>query len=251
LRHLIFIFLIVCLCFSGCVSVDIDDPDLCSDDSDCNGGQSCSDEGICLSLCSDNSDCEDGYCNGISRLCGECLVDSHCEDGFICNEAESTCIPFCGNDAECEGKLICVRGECRSVYCETVDDCEGKKTCLDGRCVKNAEDSYPEQTPCTPGENSCWKGDAITCEGSGLRWRWNHTCPEEMFCSAGVCKSETVLELACQPYELRCESKRRVQICRPDGSQWLDWMICSQKHVCDISGCIPEESEEVSASDQQ
>ncbi|MBN2493201.1 MAG: hypothetical protein JXR96_01315 [Deltaproteobacteria bacterium] len=88
----------------------------------------CDEEGLVLGGC------------GLSGQCVECLVDSQCEGGKICDLNGSCKSPECSIESDCQAGHDCVSGRCVAI-CELDLDCEtgsvcdhGTGTCRQVRC---------------------------------------------------------------------------------------------------------------------
>ncbi len=80
-----------------------------------------------------------GWC-GLVDQCVECMEDTQCPEGRICNLL-GQCVPaLCATDAECEGGRRCARGRCKTpcIYdeeCGPEEVCQGAPGfCTEARC---------------------------------------------------------------------------------------------------------------------
>lgn len=229
---------------SACEAVNLDNPTICSASTDCSGGEVCR-EGVCSPLCSDDSEC-DFYCDIINGTCSKCLINAHCPDGFVCNVGKGVCLAFCGSDSDCAEGEICQKGICADKQCTEDADCKGSgEKCLDLRCLAESADKYPEQISCEAGTLQCWDDKIVTCSTDGAEWNFSHICKEGDTCFAGFCNGASSESPAyvCQPYALKCATDKRLQICRPDGSQFVEWISCPDGSTCLNGDCLIETSE--------
>lgn len=77
--------------FNPCFGVDCNDDNVCTTDT-CSGGE-CSNtaiEGCCLT----DNDCDQGFCSeAAGNTCVECLTDTNCANGEVCDEGECVTAP--------------------------------------------------------------------------------------------------------------------------------------------------------------
>ena len=177
------------LVFSGCTATDRGD-DLDGGD----GGHT---------LCIDPDDCEeDEKClDGICRPLDYCETSEHCEEGYYCNQINSTCVEAeCSIDSECSPGEFCDEGVCR-LYCEGVQ-CEVGQRC-------NPDNGQCERLPCTVASVTC-ESDADCAPGLHCD-PYAHgctECPPGFFCNIHECFP---LELECLD-ETYCEEEERCNL---------------------------------------
>ena len=105
----------------------------CSGDSDCLGTQSCT-NGVCVDItcdltCGANAACEvannaascqcqSGFYPNTNPVqgCAECTVNSHCTDGKKCEA--NVCVTPCTQNSECSDTQTCNNGQCEEVACD-------------------------------------------------------------------------------------------------------------------------------------
>ncbi|MDI7267539.1 MAG: putative metal-binding motif-containing protein [Myxococcota bacterium] len=155
------------------------DDALCDDGNPCNGAETCNTALGCLPgappACDDGIACTDDSCDPLTGMCIATPVDSRCDDGLVCNGAEtcdagSGCLP--GTPVVCGDAFFC-----------TVDSCEEPL----GTCT-----FVPSDVLCGPGR---------ICEPAlggcvpGLRCTRDLDCSDGLFCNgaercvAGLCES--------------------------------------------------------------
>lgn len=118
----------------------------CSDDLFCNGEETCDAEGVCLLAeaieCGENMYCDEDLkacaCNSGYELSGEncvqldCLQDSDCDDGFICNGLET-----CNPDNKCEtGEAVVCMNNATCKEPEGICTCNNGFKKEDGECIE-------------------------------------------------------------------------------------------------------------------
>lgn len=222
----------------ACEAVNFDVPGVCNSDSDCSGGELCR-EGVCAPLCSDDSEC-DFYCDIVTGTCSKCLINFHCPEGFACDIGKGVCFSFCGSDSDCGNEQICQNGQCVAEQCTEDADCKDtEEKCLDRRCVAATATDYPEQIPCQAGRMQCWNNKSVRCSENGDTWLFNNICKEGDGCLNGLCSrtAGNATAYVCQPYVVKCAGETRMQICRPDGSQFVEWINCPDNSVCSNGDC--------------
>lgn len=161
-------------------------------------------------LCVNPGDCQDDQkcLDGICRPLDYCETSEHCEEGFYCNQINSTCVEAeCLNDSECNPGEYCDEGVCK-LYCEGVQCGAGE------RC--NPDDGQCEPLPCTVASVTC-ESDADCAPGlhcdpvaSGCT-----ECPPGFFCNIHECfplqlecrdHSDCAVEERCNPDTNKCET---------------------------------------------
>lgn len=148
--------------------------DECTIEEGCAGGRVCQD-GACVAPCSE-SGCQQGLCDLDSGRCVECLDETDCPDGMVCNTFTDRCtaeVAGCTDDEQCGG-LRCdtIKGSC--VQCLEDGDCGLGALCdlLTGSCTV-------EQSCVTDGDCSfgVCHPDKRTCV----------ECFNPAHCPSGVC----------------------------------------------------------------
>ncbi len=187
------------ICIDGLCAVD---PDSCTRDADCNGGERCLD-GRCRStddLCQFNYECEDGTCvNG--QCLASCGGDASCPLGQSCNEALGRCEPLdpptgqCEADADCGEGGRCIDSACYDA-CTTDETCGEGRYCLDNICVP---DTRPR--PFCINDTECNGGPCVggvcrtTCENATECRRFDNQFTE---CESNYCVTNSEFTSDCQ-----------------------------------------------------
>ena len=243
-------------------------PLACEDDNPCNGDEMCDPAAGCTS--GQALDCEDGnpctanacdpvtgctasnvpdltpcgeglVCVGGSCVAGGCSEDADCDDGSVCNGAE-TCVDLAcqaGQPLSCDDGNVCNGAEsCDPVDgCQTADplDCDDGNLCTADSCDPASgcgHDPVSDGTVC--GEDlACMEG---TCVPVG--------CASDEACDDGnVCNgAELCVDNGCQPGEaLDCDDGDACngeETCSPaegctDGAP----LSCDDSEVCTADSC--------------
>ena len=146
----------------------------CTVEEGCSDGRVCQDN-VCVAPCSEGS-CQQGLCDLDSGRCVECLDETDCPDGMVCNTFTDRCtaeVVGCTSDDQCAG-LRCdsIKGSC--VECLDDGDCGLGALCdlLTGSCTV-------EQSCVTDGDCSfgVCHPDKRTCV----------ECFNPAHCPSGVC----------------------------------------------------------------
>lgn len=132
----------------------------CTIEEGCSDGRVCQD-GACVAPCTEGG-CAEGLCDLDSGRCVECLDETDCPDGFVCNGFTDRCaaaVIGCTSDEECAG-LRCdtIKGVC--VQCVSDGDCGLGALCdlLTGSCTVEescATDGDCAFGVCHPDKRSC------------------------------------------------------------------------------------------------
>ena len=134
---------------------------------DCAVGETCADDGTCVSICGQVPACLLG---GAARCCA---ADEVC--------AEGACVSDCGGGVECNGQC-----------------CESREMCLDGTCVAQCAD--PAQLCGAQSELCCGSDEACigsTCVALLRPCEHGEDCEPEELCepSLGVCISRDAVKV--------------------------------------------------------
>jgi cysteine-rich repeat protein len=183
----------------------------CDDGSFCTAGDRCDGSGTCQS--GQSSPCALGAdaCREGSDTCDECLSNTDCADGTLCNGAE-TCdgelgVCVAGTPVECTGDLLCdaQTGDCACPsgeaevepgVCEPIE-CDTNADCLDGN-VCNGDET------CNTSTGQCEAGTPLEC-GDGLACNGIETCDASDGCLSGT-PVECGQGFECQEPSGECES---------------------------------------------
>jgi parallel beta-helix repeat protein len=176
----------------------------CSKEWECTAWEPCVD-GLqtreCKCDCLSNKDCYGD--NEETRSCGECTLDSDCDDGDSCTEdscdlgaCEHTNICECETNADCDDTDPCTSHECVNNYCEYEDicGCEDDSDCPDGYCLAGdcvdclSNSDCDDSDPCTI--DSCVGND---CEYTNIC-----ECQDDSDCSEGICLEGECIEPGCE-----------------------------------------------------
>ncbi len=173
-RQLLVLEALVALGLSACPSNVSTPGGECTIEEGCSDGRVCQD-GACVAPCNEGG-CAEGLCDLDSGRCVECLDETDCPDGFVCNGFTDRCtaaVTGCTTDEECAG-LHCdtIKGAC--VQCLSDGDCGLSALCdlLTGSCTV-------EQSCVTDGDCSfgVCHPDKRTCV----------ECFNPAHCPSGVC----------------------------------------------------------------
>lgn len=222
---------------NGC-SVDADCPSfftcevgtgfcLCQNDNACDGEEFCNELGRCQARtgCASNDDCKSperpqdicdtttGECVTLSASTLQCVLDSHCPFGTICEG--NLCQPGCRENGDCPLGDPCIDGQCDpapgacndDLYCEYGEACNASTN----RCAAHADadilcqwcqpqTNLFDPPPC--GGNSCLLDSSIPpaeCDldahcaqyGDGV-YCYSQPCLDDSYCAPGdTCEGGT------------------------------------------------------------
>lgn len=214
----------------------------CFEDSDCAGGERCSDL-RCVSIdapvdetCRGDADCERGeICNrGVCEpLDGpDCTSSAQCRAGEVCVSGE--CIaessPDCSSDAECRGGERCDNGFCVAIEvpdCVSAADCGQGETCRDGECEAVSAAECSENAQCGAGQE-CVFGSCIAVV-TPPECASDFDCFATEFCREGFCVDRDSGDNACPIVTGGC----RV---RSSGSSFSTFVVAEPGDVIECSG---------------
>ncbi len=231
-------------CVSGqCVGTSIPNCQKCSDSSDCNDGNSCTDNtcpaGICVFVnnsdpcndgvpCTENDTCGAGICSGTAVVCSH--LNTTCSVG-VCNPVTGNCATLdineggaCSDGNLCTSGDVCVGGDCRGVAidCSPLDD-----DCNVGVCNQDSGSCEPEAVnagePCDDGV-FCTIGERCV-DGNCVDGQPN-PCEDFIDCTIDSCdgKVDACLHL-------------------PDDEACDNLAFCDGVESCDEAlGCVPGEN---------
>ena len=182
---------------------------LCSNDDDCNGGETCSYAGKCTeepTRCASDKDCLRGEkckANGKCAVpCNPRLKNNACKAGETCRN-DRTCkvkITTCKNNKDCneEGNEMCYDNECIL-------------TCINGdKCVTPCANDRSYTVACKTEENCSKDG---FCLPKSKRCTNDDDCFRGEFCKDGTCVSKCRDRKDCAPEE-NCNNRGE---CEPKG----------------------------------
>lgn len=180
--------------------------------------------------CSTREDCTDAqkpYCAPALGRCVECIEDSMCQDGFVCN-AEGRCEAGCREpDTRCSLGRICVAGT-GCVECQEDAQCGPGHVCANDACVPGcsaANPVCPQGTVCDVNAGRCVgcvdQGDCTTaplllCDPA------SQTCVE----CIGASDCHDPMKPVCDPTSHTCVR------CAGDSD-------CPAGSVCTNNACVP------------
>ena len=188
-------------------------------DSECGGCESCND-GVC------GDDCYGSVCDSDTNLCVECVMDSHCGEGFFCSDT-SQCIECntnsqCGSDEICDTTFRCVPDN----ECTEPSDCDaGTQTCSNNSCV--CYDDRDDNQVCSDLAAQCGSvtdgcGVVRECGGCG-----QDTCEDnQCVCVPTTCDIEGI---SCGAIDDGC-------------GEILECGSCGANEACDGWQCICEDA---------
>ncbi len=208
----------------------------CNVDADCQNGQFCSGQNICVGCLNDthcpddgnactsescvNGSCEnanlpagtqsaEGFADGNGQ-CVSCLSDANCNGASVCNPANNECTG-CVDDSDCGGlSPICSSGTC--VACDADSDCNDGNDCTDDTCVSNtcSFTNTPSGTSVPGGLVADGDGHCVVCASSSD-------------CNAGA----PICDLATN----QCVGCLSNSDCNDDGNE-CTIAVCSEAGVC-------------------
>ena len=128
-------------------------------------------------ICGGHEDCAPGWCDPKTLTCVVCLKDSHCPEGWLCEDTE--CVPApegCESDEDCpDGVCDEASGDC--VECLEDGDCAEGFRCDAEACV---------QMICVPGEMFCVLDMIqVLCNPNGSGTAWENSCDDNDPCTDG------------------------------------------------------------------
>jgi hypothetical protein len=144
------------------------DDDYCDNDTFCDGDEICDALLGCLDQpdpnCNDNVDCTADSCDNQTEQCLHDANDGDCDDGQLCNGAE-TCDPLAGCEAgtppSCDDNVDCTTDSCYAIgnvcqhapsnaFCDNGDFCDGDETCDGtGGCLAGTPPACADNVDCT------------------------------------------------------------------------------------------------------
>lgn len=214
----------------------------CFDDSECRGGERCSDL-RCVPIdtpiddtcrgdvdCDAGERCERGACVPVDAP--ECRTAADCDAGERCDAG--TCVedvaPDCTSDAQCRGGERCDGGACVPIEvpdCVDASDCDAGETCRDGTCEPVATTECVESTDCDADEE-CVFGTCVpttvTPECISAR-----DCGAGEVCEGGFCIDPTAPDNRCPVVVAGC----RV---RDGGFDFAEFSTASPGDIIECSG---------------
>ncbi len=150
----------------------------CSDDSQCNEGDTCT-GGTCADKlsdgqgpCDEGRECESGYCTPSTGICcsgGLCCHDDDDCDGYLCDTASWSCAISCtgdsgDDDTRCEGlgDFHCDSGTCFADLPNGGAPCDENTDCLSGYCDLSSG-TCCDAGACCSGVDDC---DGFACSAT-------------------------------------------------------------------------------------
>lgn len=180
-----------CQCVNGYSGANCENK-VCSVDSDCNSGESCS-NGICVNsnLCNVDADCSSGEICYLASCLPGCRIDSDCSSGQTCSSNQCVNDP-CAN-VNCNGNGYCSNGAC---ICTINSECSTGHICSSGSCVPGcsvdgdcSSGQICSNSQCATGcriDSDCTSGEVCTGNQCGPA----PNCVQDSDCSGnGVCTS--------------------------------------------------------------
>lgn len=159
------------------------------------------------SSCSTHEECSPGYCHPSLRICVDCLIAEHCDEG-------TTCVNY-----RCQGEdITCSESECKVFELNCQEETGLCVECLESLHCRNGQycrdDAVCEDWVCTP--------DAVWCDGTVAK-----ACNSE--------GSELTVEQECDDGKLCTEG----DICLSGECQIPHERTCSDGNVCTDDSCDP------------
>ena len=205
----------------------------------------------------------------------ECVSDSDCPAGEVCDGGTCGVAPECTSDAECSESEWCVQGECLPLLasCGSDADCPAGQACINGACEPaiagcNSDADCPPGMGCSNG--TCKPKEAPTCTTdadcapSGLcvngfckelppsLCTTDAECPDGFVCTpTGMCKAlppeeECTSDADCQPFESCVAGACIIELIECETS--LD---CPEGYTCTSTGiCKPPAAGSCTSDDE-
>ena len=227
----------------------------CDDGIFCNGAERCF-EGQCFASpqppCVDSVDCTADLCDDVNQQCVFITDDSLCAPGQVCDpkagcftESECRLDVDCDDGLVCNGAETCVANTCRPGI---PLDCDDGVACSTDGCDEEtgACQSVPDHTLCLPTE-LCNLLDDCTVRPPCTR---DDDCDDASFCNGvETCDSVTGLcipgavpvvddEIPCTVDA--CSEQRASVIHTPNAARCADGLFCNGAEICHpVQGCQP------------
>lgn len=162
--------------------------------------------------CASNSACTGSgqVCDPLAKVCVDCLWDSDCGPGAVCDERVCQPVTTCSNSLGCTSAVdatgqalpICDKDAGRCVACLSNLDCAESQVCSDQKCVavvacQNSKDCSPDQVCDTQ------KGYCKDCLGDA-------DCGSSQQCMDGECIDFIACssDKQCTPLGLLCDTSK-------------------------------------------
>lgn len=236
----------------------------CATDDQCGPGEYCdpaTSSCVTSSSCSNTASCPSGYyCNARGTCAPGCRNNTDCTalgTGLVCNTTTRRCEAGgqCRNDGDCSGGQVCVGGTCRapSDVCRFNYQCGAGQECVDGRCMGTCGGTVtcPMGQTCQGGFCQYPAPDPNT--GTGGSSDPCTRCASNQVCSAGVCLTACINDMAC-PSGFYCDrgacrvdDRRPEPFCTPPSNGCASGSVCVDG-VCRIS-CPGRTNEECQRRD--
>lgn len=133
--------------------------------------------------CSSDDQCKEHNEVCVQGQCQECVNDSNCKTGFVCQQNKCAPKPECTPEKGCGPGKGCEAGKCVTHECEKDGDCKDGATCQEHSCVKapgtcNRNDDCPGGQECQAGK--CATAKADKCDWAPVHFGFNeHTLSRE------------------------------------------------------------------------
>lgn len=210
--------------------------DACTTGADCGPNEVCA-QGRCVSNvgCTNDTQCEDGE-SCIEGECveGDCRTNIDCPDPLVC--VDSACIPEEG----------CVVGQTRC-NANTIIRClaggeEVMEPCDDGSvCLETGGSAMCHEIICEAGDRTCQDAETVSvCNTTGTELV-EEPCAQGDVCTEGVCGP-----IPCEPFEIGCADDNTAFACDADGQ--IELLPCRSDQFCEDAlcrdrACTPGESQ--------
>lgn len=242
-------------------------PTKCTGPSDCDAGEVCDCQGICVPggiegypNCVEDKNCgSDAYCDvcaGVCRvprgLCEPCTTPpvsisgappaSECADNGVCTDFASGgrfCLKQCVTDAGCPPAFKCLTGEgFEGKQCQPVTGA----CSLAGECAKDTDCDFGQvcnEKVCRPGcadDTACPNGNVCSAFRCVPACSDSNPCEGELICDEGHCKVEggCLQPQDCAEPETYCDMK--TMLCTPGCEQ--DFDCKASKKECKGGKCV-------------
>ncbi len=142
----------------------------CRYNDDCDTGQWCNPEGLCVPGCRNSAECLAANgggaavrCDPVTHQCSGCLVDDDCPAGYLCT-AGSVCTPGCTEAHKCREDFTCCDGRCIDVTSDMANCGACGAVCAPTRATGACVDGICEVVTCVAGWDDCDELGSTGCE---------------------------------------------------------------------------------------
>jgi hypothetical protein len=193
----------------------------CEEQTDCEQGYYCSEDGICIPECEIDTDCSEGNVCIDNKCIQTCESQDECIDGYYCHY-NNICLPNCDSDDECSENEVCSDNKCM-LTCELEEDCiDGYYCHYNNICLPDCDsnDECSENEVCS--DNKCLQ----TCQIEEDCILDAYYCSED-----GICVPECEIDSDCSENEV-CSDNKCLQTCQIEEDCILDGYYCHYNNIC-------------------